>query len=79
NIASRYKATIPIGVALRGPAKRIKNMQEPTASILQKNKPNISDASATNKRTKIFNEVPPLTIENIIDSIILTSSSKDEN
>ena len=27
DVASRYKATVPIGVALRGPAKSIKNMQ----------------------------------------------------
>src|SRR5688572_8843530 len=28
DVASRYKATIPISVALKGPAKRIKNMQD---------------------------------------------------
>ena len=27
DVASRYKATVPIGVALRGPAKSIKNIQ----------------------------------------------------
>ncbi|CAI2192512.1 11104_t:CDS:1, partial [Funneliformis geosporum] len=49
---------------------------EQTASTLQKNKSNALDGTITNKRTKISNEVPPLTIENIIDSIILTPSSK---
>ncbi|CAI2193962.1 10659_t:CDS:2, partial [Funneliformis geosporum] len=47
-----------------------------TASTLQKNKSNTLNASAINKRTKISNEVLILTIENIIDSIILTPSSK---
>ncbi|CAI2201475.1 17342_t:CDS:1, partial [Funneliformis geosporum] len=47
-----------------------------TASTLQKNKSNALDVPVTNKRTKLSNEVPPLTIENIIDSIILIPSSK---
>ncbi|CAI2185407.1 1314_t:CDS:2, partial [Funneliformis geosporum] len=47
-----------------------------TASSLQKNKSNALDVPAPNKKTKISNEVSPLTIENIIDSIILTPSSK---
>ncbi|CAI2195782.1 5181_t:CDS:2, partial [Funneliformis geosporum] len=54
-----------------------KNIEQ-TASTLKKNKSNASDASVTNKKTKISNEVPPLTIENIIDSIILTPSYNAE-
>ncbi|CAI2196698.1 18640_t:CDS:1, partial [Funneliformis geosporum] len=51
---------------------------EQTASTLKKNKSNASDTSVTNKKTKIFNEVSPLMIENIIDSIILTPSHNAE-
>ncbi|CAI2195728.1 18405_t:CDS:1, partial [Funneliformis geosporum] len=48
-------------------------------SILIKNKTNDSNASTPNKKAKISNEVPPLTIENIIDFIILTPSPKSDD
>ncbi|CAI2193914.1 17288_t:CDS:1 [Funneliformis geosporum] len=55
-----------------------KNIEQ-TTSILIKNKTNDSNALTPNKKTKISNEVPPMTIENIIDSIILTPSPKSDN
>ncbi|CAI2195569.1 20433_t:CDS:1, partial [Funneliformis geosporum] len=54
-----------------------KNIEQ-TASFLQKNKSNSVDTPVTNKRTKISNEVSPLTIENIINSIILSPSPETE-
>ncbi|CAI2194719.1 1998_t:CDS:2 [Funneliformis geosporum] len=54
-----------------------KNIEQ-TASLLQKNKSNSVNTPVTNKRTKISNEVSPLTIENIIDSIILSPSPETE-
>ncbi|CAI2190630.1 13667_t:CDS:1 [Funneliformis geosporum] len=54
-----------------------KNIEQ-TASLLQKNKSNSIDTPITNKRIKISNEVSPLTIENIIDSIIFSPSPETE-
>ncbi|CAI2184112.1 12614_t:CDS:1, partial [Funneliformis geosporum] len=51
---------------------------EQTAYTQQKNKSNTENVSVTNKRTKISNEVSSPSIENIVESIILTPSPNVE-
>ena len=50
-----------------------KNTEQNTLTQTTKN-PNTSDTPAPKKRTKISTEESPVTLENIIESIILTPS-----
>src|SRR5918994_5736300 len=73
NISKNFQTTKPYST------KSITNNNKDTEQTIQtqiKNKPSNSDTPVPNKRTKISDEVSPLTIENIVDSIILTLSPK---